>query len=153
MRMGKLAIPTKVIRAGDTVRTLLEECVRADVGGLPFVDAHGRLSGRASMRHIMHEHCIPHYTVPAAHFIDDHADFPMPDVEVNALLDLPIEPLIIPTVPTVSFNTPLIKGMAIMEQFSTSYLFLVDDGVYHGVITRMRIARRILAGSSGDQHL
>ena len=153
MRMGKLAIPTKVIRAGDTVRTVLEECVRADVDGLPFVNALGHITGRASIRYIMREHCIPSDTVKAAHFIGDHAEFPMPDVEVNALLALPIEPLIIPAVPSVSFNTPIIKGMAIMEQYGTSYLFLVDDGEYHGIVTRMRIARRILAGSAGDQHL
>jgi CBS domain-containing protein len=153
MRLGKLAIPTKVIRSGDTVGTVLEECVRADVGGLPFVDHHGHIQGRASIRYIMREHCIPHETVRAAHFIGDHAEYPLPDVEVNALLALPIEPLIIPAVPTVSFNTPIIKGMAIMEQYGTSYLFLVDDGEYHGIVTRIRIARRILAGSAGDQHL
>lgn len=151
MRLGKLAIPTASIRAGDTVRTVLEECARADVGGLPFVDDEGRILGRASMRHIMREQCIPYDAIRAAHLIDDHALLPMPDVQIAALLALPIDPLIIPAAPTVTAHTPVIKGLAIMEQQGTNYLFLVEDGHYSGIVTRMRIARRILEGN--DEHL
>jgi hypothetical protein len=32
-----------------------------------------------------------------------------------------------------------------MEMFNTSYIFLIDDEGYRGIVTRMVIARRMLA--------
>ena len=41
---------------------------------------------------------------------------------------------------TLSSNAPLIKVLALMEKNDTSYIFVVDDGFYRGVITIQGIA-------------
>jgi hypothetical protein len=34
--------------------------------------------------------------------------------------------------------------MAIMEKYNTGYVFLIDAGIYEGIVTRMGIAKLML---------
>ena len=44
MRVDKMLTPTRVARAGMTVREVFEECSRANTPGLPFCDDDGQIS-------------------------------------------------------------------------------------------------------------
>jgi len=37
-----------------------------------------------------------------------------------------------------------LKAIALMERYDTTYLFIVDDGEYKGVVNVLGIARRML---------
>ncbi len=152
MKLGNLAISTGVVGPHDAVRAVFGECVRADVGGLPYVE-DGVIKGRISIRHIMREQCIPSFMRGAAHLVGDQAQFNLDRDELEALLARPALEFLLPARGTVSSNTTVIRGMALMEQLDTSYLFVVDEGVYQGVITRMLIASRMLDGIRPDETL
>ena len=40
-------------------------------------------------------------------------------------------------------SAPLIKALAFMEQNDTSYIFVVDEGIYRGIITIQGIAAKM----------
>ena len=46
--------------------------------------------------------------------------------------------------------TQLMKALAIMEHYDTSYLFVIDDGVYRGTITIQGIAAWMARFDRGD---
>jgi predicted transcriptional regulator len=47
-------------------------------------------------------------------------------------------------IPSVSPRSSVVKALAIMEMYNTSYVFLIDNGAYSGLVTRMVIAHRML---------
>lgn len=148
MKLENLAIPTDVIRPGMTVGDFLEECVKQDVPGIPYVNEQGVIVGRISIRHCFKESCVPHYVINAAHLLGDDIDsVDIPNVAASKLLQSPVEPYVLKKYPVASSSSPVIKGLAIMEQMNTSYIFLIDKGEYRGVVTRMGIARRIIEAS------
>ena len=145
MIIENLAIPTGVTRPGEKMAAFLEECVRCDVPGLPYVDETGQVVGRLSIRHFFKEDCVPPYMLNAAHLLgDDIQKVRIPHIKRSELLAEPVERYVLQNFPHISSRSPIIKGMAIMEQCNSSYLFVIDDGEYKGVVTRMGIARRLL---------
>jgi hypothetical protein len=145
MDLRNLAIPTAVIHPGARVREFFAECVRRDVPGVPYVDEQGVIVGRLSIRHSFKQSCIPRWVINAAHVLGDgiHA-VNIPHVQAKALLDEPVERHLLRGFASSSSHSPIVKGLAIMEQENTSYIFLIDEGVYKGVVTHMAIARRMM---------
>jgi CBS domain-containing protein len=47
--------------------------------------------------------------------------------------------------PTVSPRSSVVKALALMEQHNSSYVFLIEDETYLGLVTRMVIAMRMMA--------
>jgi CBS domain-containing protein len=47
-------------------------------------------------------------------------------------------------IPHVSPNSSLVKALALMELHNTSYIFLMDNNDYRGIVTRMVVAKRML---------
>lgn len=151
MKLENLAIPTDVMRQGMHVSDFLRECVKRDVPGIPYVDEQGVIAGRISIRHCFKESCVPHYIINAAHLLGDNIDsVNIPDVAASELLQSPVERFLLAQYPAASSSSPVIKGLAIMEQLNTSYIFLIDGGNYRGVVTRMGIARRIIEAGGCD---
>ena len=62
---------------------------------------------------------------------------------LNALA-LPIETHLLGNMPVVSPSSAVVKALAIMEAYNTHYVFLIEEGTYVGVVTRMLIAKRML---------
>ncbi|AHF02458.1 hypothetical protein MARPU_00275 [Marichromatium purpuratum 984] len=151
MKLIELAVPTLVVRPGMTLREVFRECVRCSVGGLPYADAEGRICGRVSLRHIVKHTCIPDFLVGAAHYLGDNIDnVDLPEARRRAILAEEASGYVLESRATISAGSPLIKGLAIMERYNSSYLFLVDAGEYRGVVTRMAIVGCMLARDEED---
>ena len=81
-----------------------------------------------------------------AHLLGDeirHLD--IPDSKLSEVLPLDIEPFVLSKVAMINSSVPIAKALATMEDLDTTYLFVVDDGVYKGIITIMAIARSMMA--------
>jgi CBS domain-containing protein len=57
---------------------------------------------------------------------------------------LPVENHVLANIPHVSPYSSLVKALTIMEAHNTHYIFLIENGEYKGVVTRMVIANRML---------
>lgn len=146
MNLMEIIKPANPAHAGMTVADVLSECVARDVPGLPFCGGHGHIEGRISVRHIFRETCVPHDVVYGAHLLgDDIAHLNMEEIGIREVLARPVEPYVLEDVATLTMHSPLVKAMAIMEKFNSSYLFVLDDEErYNGVVTRLGIARQML---------
>jgi CBS domain-containing protein len=67
----------------------------------------------------------------------------MDDMEAKAeqLMDNPVTPYVQEPHISVESNAPAVQALALMEQNDTSYIFVVDEGRYKGVITIQGLAR------------
>lgn len=148
MVLENLAIPTDVIRPGARVRDFLAECIRCNVPGLPYVNDAGQIVGRLSLRHCFKTSCIPLYLIEAAQVLgDDIQEVNIPEGRAEEFLNEPVERHLLKPMARTSSRSPLIKGLAIMEKFNTGYIFLIDDGVYKGIVTHLEIAQRVIEHS------
>ena len=146
MEISSLIIPTAVARPGMTVAEVLRECVRTDVPGIPYRDAEGNIVGKASIRHILKEKCIPDFMVKHSHLLGDElGQLHIQQDHAREILALPIDPFVLPHMAVAGPKNPIAKVLAIMEDVNTTYLFVIDDGEYLGIVTIMGIARAILA--------
>ena len=146
MHLLDIVVPTGTARAGMTVGDVFAECVAVNVPGIPFVDENGRVIGRVSIRHTLKMTCIPEFMVKGAHLLGDAIDhLALKDDEIRYLLDLPAERFMLEDVAHLSTSSPIVKALSVMEHYNTGYIFLCDDDQYKGMVTRMGIARLLLA--------
>lgn len=144
-KLMDIAVKTGVAKAGMTIGQVFEECVRHNVPGMPFCDDEGHVLGRISMRHTFKKTCIPQYVVDAAHLLGDD----LQNVSINAplserVLSLPVEDFVLEDMAIITAASPIMKALAIMEKYNTGYIFLIDNGIYEGIVTRMGIAELML---------
>jgi CBS domain-containing protein len=129
---------------GMSVGEVFEECISKRVQGIPFRNDQGLITGRISIRHVFRETCVPKDVIEAAHMLGDQiAHLNLHEVKARQLLSQPAERFLIDNIPTLTPNSPLVKAIAIMEKFNSSYLFVFDDE-YRGAVTRFSIARMLL---------
>jgi len=148
MELIKQIIKTDVARSGMTFADALRECVDKGVSGIPYVDDQGRVIGRFSLRNAFLQLSIPKDMVKGAHLLGDlDTHTSIVDLRVGDLLERPIDEMILNNIVCLSPNSPVIKALALMEKFNSSYLFLMEKDQYLGVITRPGIARLVLEGS------
>ena len=144
MNLNDVLIPTRVAYSGMTIGEVFEECIAKGVQAIPFQNAEGVIIGRISMRHVFRLAYLSTDVLNAAHLLGDqlnHLD--MSEVNVRELFNQPAERYLIDNIPTLTPRSPLIKAIAIMEKYNTSYIF-VFDGEYKGIVTRFGIARILL---------
>jgi len=69
----------------------------------------------------------------------------MGDMEAKAkqLMNNPVDPYILEPHISLTSDSPAVKALALMEQNDTSYIFVVDEGRYKGVITIQGLARML----------
>jgi len=145
MRLQRLAIMTGVIRKGMTLRDFFQEAVRCNVPGLPYVDDRDRIVGRISIRDVYKRIAVPDSFLRLADAMGDQTDsLDLPEMEVMEALALPVENCLLENIPSVSPRSSIVKALALMEVHNSSYIFLIEDGEYEGVVTRMVVARRML---------
>jgi CBS domain-containing protein len=148
MELTNLIIPTGTARPGMSVLEVFRECVRADVPGIPFQEMDGSITGKASIRHVLKETFIPDFMVKHAHLLGDkihHLD--IKESQLSDVLPLEIDPFILTEIAVVNSSTPIAKALATMEDLDTTYLFVIDDGVYKGIVSIMAIARTMLTNA------
>ena len=145
MRVERLAVMTKVMRKGMTLREFLKEAVRTNVPGLPFVDDDNRIIGRMSVRHVFKLIAVPSSILRLADAMGDQTDkLDLSERRVLDALESPVEDFMLDNIPSVTPSSAIVKALAIMEAYNTHYIFLIEDGQYMGVVTRMVIANRML---------
>jgi CBS domain-containing protein len=145
MKLKTITIQTRVVKVGMTVREVFEECTRANTPGLPVCDDHDRVTGRVTLKHILKRFCLPDYLVEMAPILGEQISH-VQDIESLAeqLLDSRIEPFIqIPHTSTTSASSA-VKALALMEKNDSSYLFIIDEGRYQGVVTIQNLSEIIL---------
>jgi len=144
-RMTNIVIPTGVVTCGTTVAEALAECVRCNVLGIPFVDKEGRIRGRFSIGHTFKLACTPDMLILNADLLGDQLDsFRIPDNQSAELLEMPVDKFILDKVVTIHSSSPCVKAVALMQKYKTTYLFVVDDDGYKGVVNVGGIAKRML---------
>lgn len=145
MKLERLATMTGFMRHGMTLRDFFEEAVRCGVPGLPYVDDKDQIVGRISIRDVYKRIAVPDSLLRIADAMGDQTDnLDLPEIKVLQTMASPVENYLLDTIPTVSPRSSIVKALALMEVHNSSYIFLIEDGVYEGVVTRMVIARRML---------
>ena len=136
---------TGVMHKGMSIRDFFEEAIRSNVPGLPFIDEHNRIVGRVSVRDVFKHIAVPTSYLRLVDAIGDQTDrLDMSEQRILDSLALPVETYVLENIPSVSPASSLIKALAIMEAYNTHYIFLIEDGKYMGIVTRMVIANRLL---------
>jgi predicted transcriptional regulator len=146
MKLMDCLVRTPVLKPEMTIREALEACVTCDVYGLPVAESNGRVVGRFSVRNMFLIASIPEDLIKHAHLICkavDHLDFK--DCMKPEFLARPVSDVMISQVLHLSPDSQVLKALALMEQYHTAYLFVVDEqDNYLGTVTRLGIARHIL---------
>jgi len=145
MRLIKGIVETPVARPGMRVGEALRICVDKGVPGIPYVDASGRIRGRFSVRHIFLNSSIPGDLIKGAHLIGHAAaHLDLSRDHCGEVFSRRIDEQILGNIASLSSEATITKAMALMEKFNSSYLFVIDDGQYRGVVTRLRLTGVLL---------
>lgn len=142
MDIQSVLIPTIIIRPGMYVRDLFTECAKLHVHALPYYNEKGILSGRLTLKNIMKFSCLPEHMVELAHLLGNQMScIENSEEKAREIICNPVEPYVRKLGETISSKEPLIKALAMMERNDTSYIFVVDDGDYKGMVTIQSIAQ------------
>ena len=144
MKIDQVMILTRTATKDMSVREFINECTRTNVPGLPFTTPSGRISGRVTLKNIFRLSCLPDYIIESARILTDQS-WCMEDIEANAteIMDKSVELFIQEPHLSLASDETALKALALMEQSDTSYILVVDDGQYRGVITIQSIARAL----------
>jgi hypothetical protein len=146
----EIIIPTPTVQAGDSVKTFFELCSEADVPSLPYRDQNGRIQGFVTLKRVMGKDCLPNYLVELAGILHNDMNCTTQAMEkIHALFHKPIENYVELPFYYVASDTILIRVVALMEQHSSSFLFVADGPDpqhcdYLGIVTRLSVARKML---------
>jgi predicted transcriptional regulator len=98
--------------------------------------------------------CLPDYMVATAPLLGDFLScVDNAQAKIEEVLASEVDPYVRSLHASIGSDEPAIKALAIMEQNDTSYLFVVDEGEYQGIITIQGIAEemsRIYASAAPD---
>ena len=136
MNVEQVLIPTKVAKAGMTVREVFRECSETNTPGLPFRDDSGLITGRVTVKNILKRACLPDYLVETARVLGEQISN-VQDLEAVArqMLKDPVDLYVQSPHISLTSASSVIKALAMMEHNDTSYIFVVDQGQYKGVVT------------------
>ena len=145
MNLEPILLPTKVAKPGMLVGEVIAECIRANIPGIPFCNTRSQITGRITLKNILKTSCLPEYMVELARVLGDQLSC-MEDMEAKAkqLMHNPVEPYVQEPHISLTSDSPAVKALALMEQSDTSYIFVVDDGHYKGVITIQGLAKMLV---------
>lgn len=145
MKLERLAVMTEVMREGMTLRDFFQEAIRCNVPGLPYVDEKEHIVGRISVRDVFKHIAVPNNILGLADAMGDQTDrLDLSERRILKALALPVETHVLANISSVSPYSSIVKALAIMEAHNTHYIFLIENGEYMGVVTRMVIANRML---------
>jgi len=146
MLLRQLAVPVPCAYPGMKVADLFDACVKAQMPGLPFRDADGHLSGKASIRHILKMTALPDYLVKHAELLgDDIRHLRLPEIHCAEILNRTIDDFILPQLPSINPGAPVSKALAVMEQQDTTYIFVMEGDECFGAISIMSLAQQMLS--------
>ena len=154
MNLEQLLVPTRVAKAGMTVREVFRECSQANTPGLPFCDDNGLITGRVTLKNILKSYCLPEYLVEMARVLGEQVSN-VQDMEASAnqLLNNPVDLYLQEPHLSLTSASSVIKALAMMEQSDTGYIFVVDEGRYKGVVTMQSLARMLARHDNTSRHI
>lgn len=150
----EIIIPTSTVQSGDTIKQMLKYCIDSNVSELPYRDEEGLIQGFVSLKRVMGKDCLPNYLVELAGILNNDMNCTTQAMEkIHSLLTKPVDDYIENPFHFVASDTILIRAVALMEQHNTGFLFVADcaDDIdkshcdYKGIITRLSIAKKMLA--------
>ncbi|MCP5437441.1 MAG: CBS domain-containing protein [Chromatiaceae bacterium] len=145
MRLMKALIETPVARQGMLIGEALRICVDKDVPGIPFAADSGRIIGRFSVRNVFLHYSIPSDMIKGAHLIGHEAfHLDLSSDHYEEVFRRAIDNTILDDAACLASTAQITKAMALMEKFNSSYLFVIDEGEYRGVVTRLGLTRVLL---------
>jgi CBS domain-containing protein len=145
MILAELIVPTAIATPETSVEELFRECSEKNVPGIPFQSADGQFVGKASIRHVLRETCIPDYLVKHATLLGDRtASLSIPLEKARRVLSLKVEPFVLEDSAFIGPESPVAKALAVMERHDTTYLFVFDDDAYLGCISIMGIGETLI---------
>jgi len=137
-------IQTKIARSGMRVQEIFVECGEARVQALPFANESGKITGRVTLKNIMKFSCLPDYMVETASILGSFLScVDNAEEKIKEVLCKRVDDFVRPPHVYIRSDAPAIKALAVMEKNDTSYLFVVDDGQYQGIITIQGIAAKM----------
>ena len=146
-----LLIVTRVARPGMRVRDVFRECLSARVQSLPYRDASGNITGRVTLKYIANRSVVPEYVTQFALVVGDRlATFEEMERRLPEVFGHRIEDYVQEPHASIPSATQLMKALATMEYYDTSYLFVIDDGVYRGTLTIQGVAAWMARFDRGD---
>ena len=145
MIVKQVLISTKVAISGMTVREFFEECARVSSPGLPYCDDGGNIRGRVTLKNILMRSCLPDFMVELAMVLGEELSH-MQDMatETTHLLDSPVDQYVQEPHISLTSDSPAVKALAMMGKSDTSYIFVVDDNNYQGVVTIQSLAATLV---------
>ena len=148
MKLIRGIVETPVSRSGMLIGEALRICVDRGVPGLPYVDDDGKIQGRFTVRNTFLISTIPGDMIKGAHLIGHEAlHLEPPKDHYQQLFASTIDRTILNDTACLESSAQITKAMALMEKFNSSYLFVIDDGLYRGVVTRLGLTRLLLEES------
>ncbi len=149
----EIIIPTAAVKSGDTIKTMFKYCIEANVPALPFYDQDGLLQSFVSLKRVMGKDCLPNYLVELANILSNDMNCTAQAMEkIQNLFTNTVDDYLETPFHFIASDTVLIRAVALMEQYNSSFLFVADciDGSdkshcdYKGIITRLSVARKML---------
>ncbi len=146
MKLLDCTTSTGFITEDMTVKQAFAECVKYNTPGLPYVDKDQKIIGRFSIRNTFYATSIPADLIKHAHLLgNDIEHLDIPEQNVSEYLNKPANEFLINQILHLNPDSQIVKALALMEQFNTSYLFVVDDNdQYLGVVTHLSITNLLL---------
>ncbi len=145
MKLLKAIVETPVAHHGMLIGEALRICVDCDVPGIPYVDEQGKITGRFSVRNVFLVSSLPLDMIKGAHLIGHEAlHLDLSKDHYEKVFGQKVDPQILEDVACLSPQAQITKAMALMEKFNSSYLFVIDEGQYLGVVTRLGLTRLLL---------
>ncbi len=145
MNLGDSAQKTSTLKKGDTLGKFFWGCADFRVSTLPVLDDDGHIFGAISLYELLGDMMLPHYVAQAAHVLgDESAMLHNIEPDVQEWCDKPIDEFISDKFYVVTPDSSLTKGLALMADKDSTCLFVVDGGVYQGIVTRITIVQRLL---------
>lgn len=143
-------IQTSYVDKNSTVEDALNLCILNNVPGLPFVNDENEIICRFSIRHFFKITSITPDMIHGAHLLGDaisHMDIPA--CCSTALMQTLVSKFLINETIQLTPDSQIVKAMALMERYNTSYLFVIDsNNKYLGTITRLSICKHMLQSAS-----
>ena len=151
MKISEIMIPTKTATHDMSVREFVMECTRANTPGLPFTTPSGRIRGRVTLKNIFKLSCLPDYIVESARILgDQHSCMNDGAAKIKQMMESPVEIFLQEPHLSIESDAVAIKALAMMEQNDTSYIFVVNDRQYSGVVTIQSLARKLASIDQGN---
>lgn len=142
MNIEDVLIKTLIIHPGMYVRDLFTECGEKQVHALPYCNEKGILSGTLTLKNIMKFSCLPEHMIELASLIGNQMScVENAEEKAREIICNPVEPYVRELGETIVSTEPLIKALALMERIDSSFIFVVDEGIYKGQVTIQSIAR------------